>query len=96
MNVVVFIPVGMILGSLLRVKGSWFFVLMIGCGISVAIELLQFFLRSQYKCRISSPFTPRNATSKLCFCVDVTIAERMTFHFYLEKTEEINEIITNA
>ena len=60
------------------------------------IELLQFFLRSQYKCRISSPFTPRNATSKLCFCVDVTIAERMTFHFYLEKTEEINEIITNA
>ena len=60
------------------------------------IELLQFFLRSKYKCRISSPFTPRNAPSKLCFCVDVTIADRMTFHFYLEKTEEINKIITNA
>ena len=54
MNVVVFIPVGMILGSLLRVKGSstseatksmtWFVVLMIGCGISVAIESLQFFM----------------------------------------------------
>ena len=44
MNVVVFIPVGMILGSLLRVKGSWFFVLMIGYGISVSIESLQFFM----------------------------------------------------
>ena len=44
MNVVVFIPVGMILGSLLRVKGSWFVVLMIGCGISVTIEALQFFM----------------------------------------------------
>ena len=54
MNVIVFIPIGMILGSLLRVKGSstseatksmtWFVVLMIGCGISVAIESLQFFL----------------------------------------------------
>lgn len=60
------------------------------------IELFQFFLRSKYKCRISSPFTPRNAPSKLYFCVDVTIADRMTFHFYLEKTEEINKIITNA
>ena len=54
MNVVVFIPVGMILGSLLRVKGSstseatksmtWLFTLLIGCGISVAIESLQFFM----------------------------------------------------
>ena len=44
MNVIVFIPVGMILGSPLRVKGSWFVVLMIGCGISVAIESLQFFM----------------------------------------------------
>lgn len=55
MNVIVFIPVGMILGSLLRVKGSWskygswfkvngswFVALMIGCGISVTIEVLQF------------------------------------------------------
>ena len=54
MNVVVFIPVGMILGSLLRFKGSstseatksmtWLIVAIIGCGISVAIESLQFFM----------------------------------------------------
>ena len=50
MNVIVFIPIGMILGSLLRVKGSWLpngswlMVAIIGCGISVAIESLQFFL----------------------------------------------------
>lgn len=54
MNVIVFIPVGMILGSLLRVKGSstseatksmtWLMVAIIGCGISVTIESLQFFL----------------------------------------------------
>lgn len=55
MNVIVFIPVGMILGSLLRVKGSWskygswfkvngswLIVLLIGCSISVTIEALQF------------------------------------------------------
>ena len=45
MNVIVFIPVGMMLGSLLRVKGSWFVALMIGCGISVTIEALQFLLK---------------------------------------------------
>ena len=51
MNVIVFIPIGMILGSLLRVKGSWsrngswFVALMIGCGISVTIEALQFLLK---------------------------------------------------
>ncbi len=58
MNVIVFIPVGMILGSLLRVKvswskygswfkvnGSWLIVLLIGCGISVTIEALQFLLK---------------------------------------------------
>ena len=54
MNVIVFIPIGMILGSLLRVKGSstseatksmtWLMVAIIGCGISVTIESLQFFL----------------------------------------------------
>ena len=44
MNVIVFIPVGMILGSLLRVKGSWLVALLIGCSISAVIELLQFFL----------------------------------------------------
>jgi len=55
MNVNVFIPIGMILGSLLRVKGSWskygswfkvngswLIVLLIGCSISVTIEALQF------------------------------------------------------
>lgn len=44
MNVIVFIPVGMILGSLLKVKGSWLIALLIGCSISVTIESLQFFL----------------------------------------------------
>ena len=54
MNVVVFLPVGIILGSLLRVKGSstseatksmtWLMVAIIGCGISVTIESLLFFL----------------------------------------------------
>lgn len=43
MNVIVFIPIGMILGSLLRVKGSWLVALLIGCSISVTIEILQFF-----------------------------------------------------
>ena len=66
MNVIVFIPIGMILGSLLRGKGSlsrngswlmvkgsstseatksmtWLMVAIIGCGISVTIESLQFF-----------------------------------------------------
>ena len=42
MNVIVFIPVGMILGSLLKVKGSWLVALLIGCSISITIEALQF------------------------------------------------------
>jgi len=42
MNVIVFIPVGLLLGSLLRVKGSCLIVLLIGCSISVTIEALQF------------------------------------------------------
>lgn len=42
MNVIVFIPVGMMLGSLLRVKGSCLVVLLIGCSISITIESLQF------------------------------------------------------
>ena len=68
MNVVAFIPVGFLLGSLLRVKGSWsrngswlmvkgsstseatksmtwLMVAIIGCGISVTIEALQFLLK---------------------------------------------------
>ena len=42
MNVVVFVPVGLMLGSLLRVKGSWLVALLIGCSISITIETLQF------------------------------------------------------
>jgi glycopeptide antibiotics resistance protein len=50
MNVIVFIPIGMILGSLLRVtfgsgfrvQGSWLIVLLIGCSISITVEALQF------------------------------------------------------
>ena len=42
MNTIVFIPVGMILGSLLRVKGSWLVALLIGCSVSITIEALQF------------------------------------------------------
>ena len=55
MNVIVFIPVGLLLGSLLRVKGSstseatksmtWLMVAIIGCGISVTIESLQFLFK---------------------------------------------------
>ena len=43
MNFIVFIPIGMILGSLLRVKGSWFVTLMTGMIISITIETLQFY-----------------------------------------------------
>lgn len=42
MNVIVFIPVGLLLGSLLKVKGSWAIALLIGCSISLTIESLQF------------------------------------------------------
>ena len=52
MNVIVFIPVGMILGSLFldgpsgkaerRVKGSWLIALLVGMGISVSIEGMQY------------------------------------------------------
>ena len=45
MNVVVFIPIGMILGLLLRFKGSWLLAALIGCSISVAIETLQFYFK---------------------------------------------------
>lgn len=40
MNVVVFIPVGLLIGK----QVSWGKALLIGCGISVTIEALQFFL----------------------------------------------------
>ena len=42
MNVVVFVPVGMMLGLLLRVKGSWLIALIFGMGISVSIEAMQY------------------------------------------------------
>ena len=42
MNVIVFIPIGMILGLLVRIKGFWLVALLIGCSISVTIEALQF------------------------------------------------------
>lgn len=44
-NMIVFVPVGMILGSLLRVKKSWLITLLFGMGISVLIEVLQFVLK---------------------------------------------------
>lgn len=43
MNVVVFIPVGMLLGIAFK-QVSWWKALLIGCSISVTIESLQFFL----------------------------------------------------
>lgn len=43
MNVVVLIPIGILLCSLLRVKGAWLITLIVGLGISVSIEALQYF-----------------------------------------------------
>lgn len=43
MNVAVFIPIGILLGSLLRVKSAWLITLIVGLGISVSIEALQYF-----------------------------------------------------
>ena len=43
MNVVVFIPVGLLLGIAFK-QVTWWKALLIGCGISVTIEALQFFL----------------------------------------------------
>ena len=42
MNVVVFIPVGLLLGSAFK-QMTWWKALLIGCSISVTIESLQFF-----------------------------------------------------
>ena len=45
MNVVVFIPVGVLLGSMFqgsRFKMTWWKALLIGCSISITIEALQF------------------------------------------------------
>ena len=43
MNVIVFVPVGIMLGLLLRVKGSWLIALAAGMGKSVSIEAMQYF-----------------------------------------------------
>ena len=42
MNVVVFVPAGILLGCALR-SMTWWKVLLIGCGISVSIEAMQYF-----------------------------------------------------
>ena len=42
MNVVVFIPVGLLLGIAFK-QVTWWKVLLVGCSISAVIELLQFF-----------------------------------------------------
>ena len=60
------------------------------------IELFRLFLESTLKCRISSDYISRNDPSKKCFCAVFTIAEKMTFQFCLDRTEEINEIINKA
>ena len=44
MNVVVFIPVGLLLGIAFK-QMTWWKVLLIGCGISVTIETLQFLFK---------------------------------------------------
>lgn len=48
MNVVVFVPLGILLGSLLRVKGSWLIALLIGLCISISIEVMQFFFHKGF------------------------------------------------
>ena len=44
MNAVVFVPVGILLGLLLRVKGAWSVILAIGMVISISVEALQYYL----------------------------------------------------
>lgn len=44
MNVLVFMPVGILIGTQLSQKG-WLVALLVGAGISVSIESLQYFLR---------------------------------------------------
>ena len=43
MNVVVFVPVGLLLGCVSR-SMNWWKALLIGCGVSMSIEALQFYL----------------------------------------------------
>lgn len=44
-NMIAFVPVGMMLGSMLRVKNSWLITLLFGMGISMSIEVMQFVLK---------------------------------------------------
>lgn len=47
MNVAVFIPVGILLGVILKSR-KWWSVIIIGAGISISIEILQFSLKRGY------------------------------------------------
>ena len=44
LNILVFLPVGFLLAQTFRGL-SWWYALLIGCGISFSIEVLQFFLK---------------------------------------------------
>jgi len=65
-------------------------------GTDPRIELFRLFLESTLKCRISQDYISRNDPSRRYFCADFTIADRMIFHFCLDRTEEITEIINKA
>ena len=65
-------------------------------GTDPRIELFRQFLESTLKCRISPDFISRNDPSRRFFCADFTIADKMIFHFCLDRTEEITEIINKA
>lgn len=60
------------------------------------VKLFGLFMASTLKCRISPDYISRNDPSRRFFCADFTIADRMIFHFCLDRTEEINEIINKA
>lgn len=47
MNVIVFIPIGILLGCIFNVRKCWH-ILQLGAGISLSIEILQLFLRRGY------------------------------------------------
>lgn len=65
-------------------------------GTDPRIELFRLFLESTLRCRISPDYISRNDPSRRFFCADFTIADRMTFHFCLDRTEEVNEIFNKA
>lgn len=60
------------------------------------IEIFRLFMESTLKCRISPDYISRNDHSRRYFCADFTIADRMAFHFCLDRTEEVNEIFNKA